>query len=205
MKNINDYVLNGECKKLFSKISSCEDLEAAQLYKYNRVDEWVDNEFEGIMTMDIYNQLMALVDTHLYGYYFNKLQRYDWEPYSWHYALLNTYTMDGYGHHDDYKEWFSTFEPDYLTGEEREQYDALPDKVTVYRGCSIEEAENGIDGLSWTTDFRTALFFAYRHGTNGRCVVKAKVDKDKIKAFVDNRKESECIIIAPVEYEIYNR
>lgn len=204
MESISKYVLNEAYEKLCANRRTTQDVEAAQLYKYNRVDEWID-KFEGTMNMDIYEELMALVDSHLYGYYFNKLQKNEWEPIAWHYALLNTYTMDGYGHHDDFKEWFSMFESDYLTGEEREQYDELPDKVTVYRGCSVEEAENGIDGLSWTTDFRTALFFAYRHGTDGRCVVRAEVDKAKIKAFTDDRNESECIIIAPVEYEICNR
>ena len=138
MESITEYVLNEECKKLYSSIASPEDAEAAQLYKYNRIDEWLD-QFEGTMNMDIYEELMVLVDSHLYGYYFNKLQKFEWEPIAWHSALLNTYTMDGYGHHDDFKEWFSEFELDYLTDDNREQYDALPDNVTVYRGCSVED------------------------------------------------------------------
>lgn len=203
MENITKYVKNEVYNKLYSNITNPVDAEAANQYKYNRINKWFD-QFEGIVDMGLYNELTDLIGSDIY--YFKKLQKFKWEPIAWHYALLDIYCMDdGYDHHDDYKMWFSEFEPEYLTGNNREQYDALPDKVTVYRGCSLEEAEDGINGLSWTTDVRTALFFAYRYGTDGRCVVKAEVDKAKIKAYISERNESECIIIDEVEYEICNQ
>ena len=203
MESITNYVQNEVYNKMYSNITTPVDAEAAKLYRNNRINKWLD-QFDGTMNMDIYEELTALVGSD--RYYFKKLQKFEWEPIAWHYALLDIYCMDdGYGHHDDYKMWFSEFEPEYLTGNNREQYDALPDKVTVYRGCSIEEAEDGIDGLSWTVDYKTALHFANQHGTDKGCVVRAEVDKAKIKAYISERNESECIIIDEVEYEICNQ
>lgn len=202
MESISKYVNNEEYKKLCANFP--QDVEEAKQYKVNRINEWI-NQFEGTINMDIYEELTELVGKHDYCYYFYKLQKFEWEPSAWHNALLDAYSMAGYGHHDDFKEWFSEFELDYLTDDNREQYDALPDKVTVYRGCSVAEAENGIDGLSWSTDYKTALYFANQYGTDEGCVVRAEVDKAKIKAYISERNESECIIIDEVEYEICNQ
>lgn len=45
----------------------------------------------------------------------------------------------------------------YMDEDDRAQYDALPDELTVYRGCA-----NGGDGLSWTLDLKTAEQFVLR-------------------------------------------
>jgi len=37
------------------------------------------------------------------------------------------------------------------------------EQITVYRGCSYEEAESGQYGYSWTTDRRIAQWFAAKH------------------------------------------
>lgn len=46
----------------------------------------------------------------------------------------------------------------YASKEDYKAYLDLPDILTVHRGCST----NSIDGLSWTTDFEKAKFFAKR-------------------------------------------
>lgn len=46
----------------------------------------------------------------------------------------------------------------YASKEDYKTYLSLPDTLTVHRGCST----NSVDGLSWTTDFEKAKFFAKR-------------------------------------------
>lgn len=46
---------------------------------------------------------------------------------------------------------------DCMDEEDRAHYDALPDELTVYRGCA-----NGGDGFSWTLDLKTAEQFLLR-------------------------------------------
>ena len=76
-------------------------------------------------------------------------------------------------------------------------YDSLPARVTIYRGTCVEETENRRYGISWTTDLKTAEFFAYRFGKEGRCILKAEVLKKDIMAIMTSRNESEVIVLNP--------
>lgn len=80
------------------------------------------------------------------------------------------------------------------------EYNALPNTVTLYRGQNIED----LDGISWTLDYDIALQFAFRHrmtivDENGESietgVLKVEVPKSQIKAYTNTRGEKECIII----------
>lgn len=84
-----------------------------------------------------------------------------------------------------------------------EQFLALPgDEVTLYRG---QNANHGI-GLSWTTDPKVALFFAY--GFRGiKCpkpvVLEAKVYRSDACMFITDRNESEAVLATiPLDDEI---
>jgi hypothetical protein len=64
----------------------------------------------------------------------------------------------------------------YLNDEQRAHYDALPRKVTIYRGCDRELQE----GVSWSTRRKVAQYFATggRYGTpDDPVIVKAIIDK----------------------------
>jgi len=122
--------------------------------------------------------------------------------------LIDVYCTDGYDHtydhrvHKQYREWFSKYDRRYMNEDDKKFYDELGEDVDVFRGCSIEEAKKGITSLSWTTDFKTALFFAFRYRTKGRCVLQSKVKKDKIVTCIEGRNESECIITDPIDYKV---
>lgn len=90
--------------------------------------------------------------------------------------------------------------------EEQQYYDALPDKVTLYRGCDINELNYLKDdcaddndgsclGISWTTDRGVAEFFAFRYDIEDRVVVSIEVEKSSIVTFINDRNEYECIIL----------
>ena len=88
--------------------------------------------------------------------------------------------------------------------DEKEQlyFDALPDEVTIYRGCNIKElnylkkkGNTSCLGISWKTDRGVAEFFAFRVGNKDRVVVSAVVKKSSIITFINNRDEYECIFL----------
>lgn len=79
-----------------------------------------------------------------------------------------------------------------MDGEEKEQFDSLDDRVTIYRGVTSYNAKN-IKALSWTTDYQTAEWFAHRFGEEGT-VYEALISKEHILAFFNSRNESEVIV-----------
>lgn len=86
-----------------------------------------------------------------------------------------------------------------MTEEDNVAYGKLPDKFKVYRGFS-----NNVDaatGLSWTTDYQKALWFANRFNEKSQWVAEAVVEKDAIMAFFVGRGENEVVAIIN-NYEI---
>ena len=88
------------------------------------------------------------------------------------------------------------------TNEERKFYDELPERVTLYRGCCIDEAISGEYGISWTSSRPVACFFAFRHTTENRAVFMTVVQKSKIRAVFTEREEKECLLIEPTNVEM---
>lgn len=77
-----------------------------------------------------------------------------------------------------------------MNDDERAAYDALPDIVTVYRGCN--RAKHDAKGLSWTLDISKAEWFARRYqGLN--LVLQGEVKKQHVYALLLGRNESEVI------------
>ena len=88
---------------------------------------------------------------------------------------------------------------DYYDDESRSFFDALPDSVIVYRGCSRER----VNGLSWTTDKAISEGFARGHRgikVPNAVVATGIIPKDKILAVFVDRKESE-ILANPADFE----
>jgi hypothetical protein len=83
-----------------------------------------------------------------------------------------------------------------MDDEEQKVYNKLPIEVTIYRGCSVAEIENGTFRFSWTIDKNIAYFFAKKRKREEKIetqVVELKVDKSKIIAYLDGRDEKEVI------------
>lgn len=74
----------------------------------------------------------------------------------------------------------------YMSKQEMQYYDNLPDSVTLYRGTSKKDLQSGIISPSWTDDLETAIKFAqcgyYGNDDSPRIVIKVKADKKQIKA-----------------------
>lgn len=81
--------------------------------------------------------------------------------------------------------------------EERAAFAALPDTLTVYRGCHRELNE---DGLSWTLDRERAAWFAKRFANvteSDPIVHVGDVRKADVMAHFLGRNESEIVLINP--------
>ena len=84
--------------------------------------------------------------------------------------------------------------PEYLMdSKEREALRGLPETVTVYRGFTEERNPNFTKALSWTTNRKTARWFALRFSRTGR-VAKATIPKEHIHAFFAPGNEDEVIV-----------
>ena len=81
-----------------------------------------------------------------------------------------------------------------MTDDEHAALAAMPDTLTVYRGCLVEVNE---DGLSYTLDRARAEWFAKRFMRGGddeeQIVVRAKIRKANVIAYLTGRGEDEVI------------
>lgn len=87
--------------------------------------------------------------------------------------------------------------------EERKFLDELPEKITIYRGCSKKEIKSNKLRFSWTLDKKVAEFFAYEH-INGLSesfekvksdfdVIEKTINKSEVIAYFNSREESEIL------------
>jgi len=86
-----------------------------------------------------------------------------------------------------------------MNEEERDFFKALPEKVTIYRGCSLAEIKSKKFRFSWTLDKKVAEFFAfeYRRNNSIECgIVKKIVPKSKLIAYFNGSEESEVIYVS---------
>lgn len=69
---------------------------------------------------------------------------------------------------------------------------------TLYRGVSGRGAARRVRGMSWTSDFDRARWFAQRFSFHGSPAVhKAVVPAEHVLAYTDERNESEFIVSLP--------
>lgn len=85
---------------------------------------------------------------------------------------------------------------DMMDGAEIAAYNALPDVVRIYRGCS----ERNKAGVSWTLDRDVATRFPFyeRYRSRSPLLITATVRKDQIIAVKLDRNESEIITFGAV-------
>lgn len=127
------------------------------------------------------------------------------QEYQMSYETFYRGLCTAYGNADSFDvyeaaEMFSEFENEgwlkYADKKTKNFYDELPNVVTLYRGCTKEEAESGDYGISWSTDKKVAEFFAKeycRRDRNG-VVLEIQIYKSDICAVLLNRDESEVIL-----------
>lgn len=98
-----------------------------------------------------------------------------------------------------------------MSDNEQELYRALPDDapITIWRGTTDVEAEEGTYGFSWTLSEKTARWFAKRNALlhGGEAVVLvAEVEKQHVIALLIDRNEEEVVTVGPliVTKRLYN-
>lgn len=74
-------------------------------------------------------------------------------------------------------------------------FDGMPERLRIYRGCSVEEHAAGVYGLSWTDSRQIAEFFAWRFNADdtGRVVVSCEIERADVLAYFNTRREQEII------------
>lgn len=96
---------------------------------------------------------------------------------------------------DDLLEWMDPEARRHLMDEEElAEFDALPERITVYRGCIADLNE---DGLSWTLERKTASWFARRFAglrEGEPRVLVGTVDKADVIAYFTSRNEAEIVV-----------
>ena len=73
---------------------------------------------------------------------------------------------------------------------DRRIFDALPEVVTVYRGC---RSEDEVLGYSWSLRRSTAEWFATRDASEG-VLAEAEVHRSLVMAYFDERNEAEVVV-----------
>lgn len=88
----------------------------------------------------------------------------------------------------------STWSEQYMSGPDLAMWDALPDRITVYRGGDLPNVRNG---LSWTSDPVVAAMFALGHRWTRHlepAVLTGAVKKKDIAFVIDSRNEREVVV-----------
>lgn len=88
-----------------------------------------------------------------------------------------------------------------MTEEERKVFNALPDKITVFRGLRVEEELYEPLGFSWTLDKKKAEWFAQRFWKGTPIVIEAIVDKSNCIGYLTENAEEEEILVLNVSKE----
>lgn len=133
----------------------------------------------------------------LFAYYI--VQNYALSPEAFAKGLKSAWDSGVYDEAQVAIQLFGMADPAYLMDEkEKALYDALPDRVEIYRGTSrFENDGEGAAGLSWTIDRGVAEFFAFRgrsHAESDGRVYVAEVFKEDIIVIIEDRGEREVIL-----------
>lgn len=91
-----------------------------------------------------------------------------------------------------------------MTNEEKVFVDSLPQKITIYRGCSKKEIKSKNIRCSWTLNKSVAEYFAFEYinlaiensihkDKSQYDVIERIIDKSEIYAYFDGREEEEIL------------
>lgn len=178
-----------------SIISMNNKREMIDLSKEEDFEVWVKEMFE---RFDKFNQLsdfFMMLNSAYYLTFLNYIKEYmseedfgEYLAYSW--VAEENPNGDANVPTKTSARWFKAVNKKYLMSEEEYQrYEELPEQITVYRGVS--EGRKKL-GLSWTTDYSKALWFANRFG-NGY-LLSANINKKHALAYLLSRGEKEVVV-----------
>jgi len=97
-----------------------------------------------------------------------------------------------------WESWLRSAEPDakhFMSEEDQRAFEALPNTLTIYRGCLKGLNE---DGLSWTLSRERAEWFSKRfaclHPNNPPLVLERRIKKRDAFALMTDRQEDEIVL-----------
>jgi hypothetical protein len=124
-------------------------------------------------------------------------------------TIAYSYTSSGLGHSKNsiISDFINNKRPNkhFLMDEDERKFLAeLPDKITIYRGCSKKEINSNKIRYSWTLDKKVAEFFAYEYANVGLTqssdkvksdfdIIEKTINKSEVIAYFNSRKESEIL------------
>lgn len=121
-----------------------------------------------------------------------------------YWELLSTLWIDSENIPQNWSVWLDLITSDraerrfFMTDEDWDQFDALPQKISVFQGIneSLENDHkvNSSEEISWSTSREVAEFFAKRFGGKG-IVIEKVINKEEVFAYLTARGEQEILII----------
>jgi hypothetical protein len=125
------------------------------------------------------------------------------------YALRNSYDLSDnlYQYRHDVLLAFSSNEPQrefLMSKKERDFWQSLPERITIYRGMTLEEQKQKSFGISWTLKKEIAEFFANDYQRNystrhkKKVVHQIEINKNEVIAFFNERTEFEIIYLGKI-------
>lgn len=83
--------------------------------------------------------------------------------------------------------------PELMNAAEKAAFEALPDRITIYRGCGPENK----GGMSWSLDREAAMRFPFNRGywADPPLLLTATIDKKRIAALKLERNEREVLVV----------
>jgi hypothetical protein len=125
--------------------------------------------------------LLSLVTPYLTSFEYNKILRDSW-------------TRTEFPNHNNLKQLVCLFQKSkpksLMTAEERLFLSKLPAELIIYRGLQKEAKKRG---LSWTLNKEKGIWFAKRFNNHGK-LLRAKIKKEFVFAYFNNRAEDEVVV-----------
>lgn len=148
-----------------------------------------------------FEQLWITTPKNKYIELFKKFEKTFTDEEYWE-NLIQTYTMQDYQQNDYqiYKKLFSSkrkSKEKMMSLEEQDYLNNLPETISIYRGGSLSEKENGF-GISWTLNKDIAAKFVNikKALTDSEMVIhEIEIPKLHVVAYVNSRKEEEIIYL----------
>ncbi len=150
------------------------------------------------------------VDKKLRKFHFEKMSSYMLDRQYWELLSLLHTGVETFNDKDNpniFQWWQEKYTADrsnreyIMTEEERKVFNALPDKITVFRGLRVEEELYEPLGFSWTLDKKKAEWFAQRFWEGTPIVIEAIVDKSNCIGYLTENAEEEEILVLNVSKE----
>lgn len=142
-----------------------------------------------------YKKLFILIDKPYRFYWYQQL--YNEIPLEERYKLfIDIYSCSEYGFNSLDKE----FVEEVFSLRPHKEINIFDNVVTIYRGEGSKSTHYS-EAYSWTTQLKTAKFFANRFNSNG-AIYQAKVNKKDILDYLEGRGEAEVLVMPEKVYDI---